>query len=300
MSEDTIDIRELIKILWNDKGRIIKITTVFAIFSVFYALSVPNQFTATSILAPAEQHGSGLSKAMSQLRGINPFQMLSLGRGSSTESQIAQEIMISRSFIENFIKSNDLSVELLAVKEWIKKTDSLIINEDLFDVENKVWLIEDEAGALVPPSGWSLFQAFKNKLFLEFDPVTGLLSVSMTHYSPHIALEWLEMYIEAINLHMQTRQVEKLTRNIEYLQTEIAKTSIAEMQEVFYTVIEEQTKSKMLAQASPEYVFVVVSPAVLPERKSRPNRALLCILITFFGGTLSVLYSLGMFFYKSK
>jgi LPS O-antigen subunit length determinant protein (WzzB/FepE family) len=88
---------------------------------------------------------------------------------------------------------------------------------------------------------------------------------------------------------MQKREMAKVTRNIEYLQAQIKKTNIAEMQEVFYTIIEEQIKSKMLAEASPEYAFVAVSPSMVPEQKSQPKRALMCILGTLLGGMLSVL-----------
>ena len=77
--------------------------------------------------------------------------------------------------------------------------------------------------------------------------------------------------------------------NIQYLEAQIQKTSIAEMREVFYTIIEEQIKIKMLAEASPEYAFVTVSPAMVPEEKSQPKRALICILGTLLGGMLAVL-----------
>jgi LPS O-antigen subunit length determinant protein (WzzB/FepE family) len=58
---------------------------------------------------------------------------------------------------------------------------------------------------------------------------------------------------------------------------------------VFYTIIEEQIKSQMLAEASPDYAFVAVSPSMVPEEKSQPKRALICILGTLLGGILSVL-----------
>ena len=106
------------------------------------------------------------------------------------------------------------------------------------------------------------------------------------------------MYVEAVNQFMQQRQVDKVTKNITYLQEQIEKTSIAEMQEVFYTIIEEQTKNKMLAEASPEYVFVAVSPSMVPEQKSQPKRALICILGTLLGGMLSVLLVLIMHYAK--
>ena len=66
---------------------------------------------------------------------------------------------------------------------------------------------------------------------------------------------------------MQQRQVEKVTNNINYLQAQIEQTSIAEMQEVFYNIIEEQTKNKMLAEASPDYVFCDGKPKYGARRK---------------------------------
>ena len=106
------------------------------------------------------------------------------------------------------------------------------------------------------------------------------------------------MYVSAVNAHMQERKVAEVTNNINYLQAQIEKTSIAEMREVFYTIIEEQTKNKMVAEASPEYAFVAVSPSMVPEEKSQPKRALICILGTLLGGMLSVLLVLIMHYAK--
>ena len=144
------------------------------------------------------------------------------------------------------------------------------------------------------PSSWQLFETFTEMLSVSEDKKTGLVSVSIEYYSPQVAKQWLDMYISAINKHMQERQMEKVTRNIEYLEAQIAKTTIAEMQEVFYTIIEEQLKSKMLAEANPDYAFVSVSPSMVPEQKSQPKRALICILGTLLGAMLSVLLVLIM------
>jgi LPS O-antigen subunit length determinant protein (WzzB/FepE family) len=102
---------------------------------------------------------------------------------------------------------------------------------------------------------------------------------------------------------MQKRKILSVERNIKYLQNQIEKTSISEMREVFYTIIEEQIKSKMLAEASPEYAFLMVSPAMVPEEKSQPDRAIICVIGTLIGGILSVLMVFvqryGQGFYKN-
>jgi LPS O-antigen subunit length determinant protein (WzzB/FepE family) len=299
--DDEIDLGELFGVLWAGKIKIIAITAVFAVASIIYALSVPNQYKATALLAPAQSSDGGLSGALGQLGGLASLAGVSIDGGESSEVQIAQEIMKSWSYIEGFIADNDLAVELAAVQGWSKGSNTLKINDDAYDVEKNEWLIEDDdTGELRPPTSWTLFKSFSKRLAVSEDKKSGLVSVSIEYYSPQIAKQWVDMYVAAINAHMQQREVEKVTNNINYLQAQIEKTSIAEMREVFYTIIEEQTKNKMVAEASPDYAFVAVSSSMVPEQKSQPKRALICILGTLLGGMLSVLLVLVMHYARKS
>ena len=299
--DDEIDLRELFGVLWAGSRKIIAITAVFAFVSVIYALSVPNQYTATALLAPAQSDSSDLSGALSQMGGLASLAGVSIGSGESSEAQIAQEIMKSWSFIDGFIADNDLAVELCAVQDWSQGSNELLINDGVYDTENKQWLSsKNECDVRGPPSSWVLFQAFSERLVVSENKKTGLVAVHIEYYSPQIAKQWLDMYVAAINAHMQQRQVEKVTNNINYLQYQIEKTSIAEMREVFYTIIEQQTKNKMVAEASPEYAFVAVSPSMVPEEKSQPQRALICIIGTLLGGILSVFLVLIMHYARNS
>ena len=288
--DDEIDLRELFGVLWGGKIMIIAITAVFAVGSVFYALSIPNQYKATALLAPAQADGGGLSSALGQLGGLASLAGVSIGEGSSNESQIAQEIMRSWSFVESFIADNNLEVEVYAAEGWSKNSGELKIDDDVYDIDTQSWLLEDaETGESRPPTSWELFERFSEMLSVSQDKKSGLVSVSIEYYSPVTAKEWLDLYVAAINAHMQARQVLKVSNNISYLEDQISKTSLAEMREVFYTIIEEQTKNKMVAEASPDYAFLSVSPSMVPEMKSQPKRALICILGTLLGGMLGVL-----------
>lgn len=288
--DDGIDLRELFGILWAGSQKIVAITAVFAFISVIYALSLPNQYKATVLLAPAQSDNSNLSGALGQLGGLASLAGVSIGEGETSEAQIAQEIMKSWSFIEGFISENNIAVEVYAAKEWSRGSNELLIDDDLYDVETKTWLVENvNTGEIGPPSSWRLFKSFSEQLTVSQDNKTGLVSVSIEYYSPLLAKQWTDMYVAAINAHMQQRQVERVANNIDYLQVQIEKTSITEMREIFYNIIEEQTKNKMLAEASPEYAFVTVRPGMVPEEKSQPQRALICILGTLLGGMLSIL-----------
>ncbi len=72
------------------------------------------------------------------------------------------------------------------------------------------------------------------------------------------------------------------------------------MQSTFYKLIEEQTKSLMLAEVQEEFVFRVIDPAVVPELKDSPKRALICILGMLFGGLLGSAIVLARFSFNTK
>jgi len=299
--DDEIDLKELFGVLWAGKILIVAITAVFAIGSVLVALSIPNQYKATALLAPAQADGGGLSSALGQLGGLASLAGVSIGGGESSESQIAQEIMKSWSFVEGFISDNSLEVEVYAAEGWSKRSGELKIDDDVYDIDAQAWLLEDDDTAeLRPPTSWELFERFNAMTSVSQDKQSGLVSVSIEYYSPVLAKEWLDLYIAAINEHMQDRQVAKVSSNISYLEAQIAKTAIAEMREVFYTIIEEQTKNKMVAEASPDYAFVAVSPSMVPEEKSKPSRALICVLGTLLGGMLGVVIVLIRHYARSE
>jgi LPS O-antigen subunit length determinant protein (WzzB/FepE family) len=225
--------------------------------------------------------------------GLAALAGVSIGGANTSEAEIALQIMKSWSFIEGFIADNDLAPEIFSAKGWNKESNELQINDGVYNTENKQWLIKNEAGVMGPPTSWDLFKTFSGQLAVTKEK-KGMVSVSIEYYSPLIAKQWLDMYVAAINEHMRQRQVAKVTNNINYLQAQIEKTSVVEMREVFYAIIEEQTKNKMLAEASPEYAFVVVRQSMVPEEKSQPRRSSICILGTMLGGILSCLLVLMM------
>ncbi|TOF71424.1 LPS O-antigen length regulator, partial [Vibrio parahaemolyticus] len=96
------------------------------------------------------------------------------------------------------------------------------------------------------------------------------------------------------------RTITETTRNLDYLNTQLEKTAVADMQSTFYKIIEEQTKSLMLAEVQEEFVFKTVDPAVVPEIKSSPKRAMICILGTLLGGMLGIVIALLRFLFYGQ
>ena len=301
--DDEIDLRELFSVLWAAKKLIVAVTAVFALASVIFAISLPNKYEASALLTPAQDSSAGLSGVLDNLGGLGGLASLAgvqIGGGGGGEAQIAQEILLSWGFVEKFVEENNLAVEVFAADGWDRESNQLSIDNDLYDIDVKRWTRNPPSGKTVNPTSWEIYEKFLEMVSISTDKKTGLISLSVEYFSPYIAKQLVDELVVAINQYMKQRKLQMVNTNIEYLEAQIEKTSIARMKEVFYTVIEEQIKNKMLAEASPEYVFVTISPAMVPEEKSQPKRALICILGVLLGGMLSVAFVLVRYYGFSK
>ena len=137
-------------------------------------------------------------------------------------------------------------------------------------------------------SAW-LPRAFLGVLGLSESKNTGLVKISIKHVSPVVAQAWVELIINEITEELRGKDVDEARGSIAFLEQQRLETSLVALDEVFAQLIEEQTKTIMLANVSKDYVFDVIDPPVVPELKSDPKRALICVLGTLLGGMLAVL-----------
>ncbi len=287
--DDEIDLRELFGIIWQGKWWIIAITFVFAVGSVIYSLSLPNIYKSEATLAPTEEaSGGGLSQMAGQLGGLASLAGVNLGGGNTDKTTIALEILKSRAFIKSFVEKYDILPELMAVEEWNRGT-GIVFNNELYNPDIKEWVREVEPPKQPEPSSWEYVKVFRESVLeVSKDDTTGLVTIAVNHQSPEVAEQWVKWLIEEINNHMRERDIQEAKRSLEYLDKELQSTSLSDMQQVFYQLIEKQTQTIMLANVRPEYIFQTLDPAVVPEQKAKPSRALICIIGTFLGGFLSV------------
>ena len=65
------------------------------------------------------------------------------------------------------------------------------------------------------------------------------------------------------------------------------------MKPIFYQIIAEQSKTMMLAEARKDYIFSIVDPMVVPEKKSKPKRFLIIVVGVGLGFFISSIYVLA-------
>lgn len=279
-ADDQIDIRELVLALWQGKWLIVICVIVFGIIGAAYAFSQPNIYKATALLAPAQNEGG--SRLGGQLSGLASLAGVDLGGGETNTTAIAKEVLQSRAFLTRFIRKHGLEAPLLATKGWDPKTQEWEYDPELYDYESAEWLqYENVKGAM--PSAWDLVVAFREKLNMVDNKDNGMITLSLSSLSPKAAKEWVDWLIRDINEHMREQDVEEAEARVEYLEDKLSETSIAGMQQVFYQLIESETRTIMLASAQREYVFRIIDPAVIPQEPSKPKRITIVVIAVMLG-----------------
>lgn len=300
-TDDEIDLRELFAALWKGKWIIIVLTFLFAVAGVLFALSQPNTYKADIVLTSASDSGqSGLAGMAGQLGGLASLAGINLGSSGTDHTALALATLQSRQFINAFINKHDLLVPLMASTEWNESENKLVIDPDLYDSKANKWVREVKPGKSVKPTDWEAFKVFQDLLSVNQAKDTGLVTISVTHFSPFIAQQWATMLVADLNAWMKNKSLSDTSRNINYLKKQLEKTNIADMRSVFYQLIEDQTKSLMLAEVETEFSFKTIDPAVVPEEKAGPKRALICVLAILLGGMLGVAIVLIRFAFRKE
>lgn len=300
-ADDEIDLAELWRAIWTGKWLIIAITAVFAVASVFYALSLPNVYKSEALLAPAEQESGGLGGMASQLGGLASLAGVNLGGGGGIDkTALALEIMKSRVFVSQFIEQHQLLVPLMASKGWNRDTNELIFDEKVYDKATSKWVREVKPPFKAQPSAQEAYKEFQKLVNASQDKTSSMISISIEHHSPEIAKQWVNWLIDAINLEMKNRDLSGAQKSISYLEKQLGQTKVSELQGVLYQLIEEQTKTIMFANVREQYAFKTIDPALMPELKDSPKRALICVLGVLLGGMLAVMVVLIRYFSKNS
>lgn len=300
IADDEIDLRELFTAIWQGKWIIIFITTLFAVASVFYAINQPNIYKSEALLAPAEQDkAGGLGALAGQFGGLASLAGVNLGSASGVDkTQMALEVLKSRQFTSEFIKKHHILPDLMAAKAWNREINQVIYNKDVYNQAENKWLREVKAPFKPEPSMQEAYKVFSQLVSANKNTENGMVTIAIEHVSPYVAQQWVNWLIQDINATMKQREVLEANKSTSFLTQQLEQTKIADIRAVLYKLVEEQTKTIMFANVRDEYVFKTIDPAIVPEQKFKPKRALICVLGVLLGGILSTLLVLLRHFIK--
>jgi len=278
--DNEIDLAELFSIIWNKKLFISIFTSIAALISVLYALYLPNIYTSSSLLAPTTEDNS-LSSQLGSFSGLAGLAGVSLPAGNISNSQIAVKRIESFEFFSKYFLPNIKLEDLMAVDEWDAKNNTVVYDDSEFNSTTNEWSRK--------PSDQKAYKEYKRALSISQEELTGLVYLSMKHKSPVVAQNWVDTIIYNINECMREIDKQDAQNSIDFLNESLKNTNSQSIKVVFAKLMESQMQTLMLASSNEAYVFKTINSPIVPEDKSSPSRALICILGTLLGGILSIL-----------
>ncbi len=256
----------LLRRLWL----IVLITVIAAGLSVTYALTATEWFRADVLLAPAEDQsvpdiGGAFGSIAGQLAGVDT-------QSGGTAEALA--VLGSREFARDFINENNILP---------------IFFDERWDSRNETWLVE--AGE-DPPDIRDGVKLFRKNILSVKEGDAGMVSVSIEWKDRDLATRWVMDLVARLNRRMRDQALEEASANLDYLQGELANTSLVTIQQSIGRLMESEFQKLMMARGRTEFSFRVIDPAVVPKERSRPRRALIAVLGTMLGGFLGFLVAL--------
>lgn len=290
--DDEIDLFELVQNLWEDKWLISAITSAAAVISVLVALWLPNIYQASTLLRPQSSEG-GIGGLARQYGGLASLAGISMPSGDGqSKTQLALEVLKSKKFAYDFAIRHDLLPALFAAESWDWGTESLSLDAEVYDPSAGGWVREVEPPRTAAPSPEEVHELWNETVAVSEEKDSGFVTLSIKHRSPVYAKEWLDLLVVDINEALRAQDLAESERAVAYLEGQLKQTNVAEIRELLAGLLRSHMESRMMATVEPNYAFSVIDPPTVPELKSEPKRALICMLGTLLGGMLGVVFSL--------
>ena len=287
-----IDLKEIIDVLWN--GKLIILITLFisSTIAITYSLTLANEYKSEVTLASAS-NSNNLSQLANQYSSVARIAGISIpSSGEVDKVAIGLKVMQSLDFFEVFIDKHDLLIPLMASKNWENNNNRLVLNKKIYDSEKKKWVSDVEFSINGKPSIQTAHRKFLENFTVSTDKQTGFVTMTMTHHSPYVAKNFLELLIDDINEIARSEEMSQAKKSIDFLEKEIQSTQLSEVRNGINDLIQKQIETIMIANATPEYLFKILSSPSAPELKFKPKRGLICIFAFLFSGFFACLYVL--------
>ena len=128
-SDDEIDLRELLQVLWEGKIIIILITAIAAISSVVYSLQLTDHYQSESIMAVrnnAQNQGT-----FSQYSGVASMIGINLSASGDNKAMEAIEIIQSRKFVKHLLTFENILPSIMASKSYDSRSKELLFDQKI-------------------------------------------------------------------------------------------------------------------------------------------------------------------------
>jgi uncharacterized protein involved in exopolysaccharide biosynthesis len=247
--DDEIDLMELAKKIWAGRWTIIKITGVFIVLGVFWALFSAEEFESDAVLMPEVQAESagGASQLLQRFGGAFGISGGSSMPAGTIPPQIYPQIVNSLSFqlelmsteIEfreygvtttwpDFLENHYSKPITAYVKEYTIGLPFTVLGGilSLFSSEEEEPVIEQDVleqdFISLSSSEFQLVKNLRGRVSVSQDQETGLLTTKVKLQDPRAAAEMNRFMIDLLKEYVTEYRVEKARQNLEFAEQQKA------------------------------------------------------------------------------
>jgi len=233
--------------------------------AISYAFTT--EYKADVTLVPTEETlGTDESSLVGGLASL-----VGAGQLGSKESE-ALAILKSRGLIWSYMQENGL-LPILFPNKW--------------DLAARKWKSDKKSYVPTLEDGYRVFD--KQVRNIVENRKTNVITVYITWRDPKLAKQWADGLVDAANELIRQQEIERSTNNLAYLQAASDRTSIIEVKNSIYKLMETEIKKQMIAMGNKHYAFRVVDPAVVPQYKSFPKHTYFAAFGAGIGATIWLL-----------
>jgi uncharacterized protein involved in exopolysaccharide biosynthesis len=263
---ESISLAEFVVLAWRERLRFGAITAAFVFAAIAYGLWQKPIYRADLLLSIVDttgKAGGSLSDAIAQISGAASLVGITFANNQGRAETLAT--LKSRVLANRFIEAHGL-LPLLFPKLW--------------DTQRNTWNTDDPDKL---PTADDVFQRFNRIVEVTPNRSTGLISVYVYWTDRQTAADWANALVATANQYLRDKAVAQARRNLDYLNDQLAQTSVVEIREAVYRLEENEIKNIMVALGTEDYALKVIDPATPPHYKYKPQRKLLAVLGLFCG-----------------
>lgn len=288
--KEEIKLIDFFNILWARKLKIILVGVLTSILFIYYALSIPPSYTARALLKVSDSQETS-SSLNSSLSGLASMAGIRLGSSGANTEDIVMETILSRTFFTHISNIDRTLPNIMAVDHYDSVNQKIIYNTESYNSETNEWI-------KLPSSYMAYRKYVTSVLGITKDKFTNFMVVSVTHKSPQYSKELLELIVNELNAIAREKEKFEADKRIEYLNQELAKTSIKDIKNTINVLLKSEMQKKMFAEVSEDYLVNYIDYPFVPEQQSAPNKRVIVVFGVFFSNLIFILSLLSYVLFK--
>lgn len=285
ISEDEIDLRELVGVLWRGKFLIIFCVVAAIAFAALYLRAAERMYTVRYVFAPVASKNAGPN--LGGLGGLASLAGVSLPSSSSGDFLTFKFLLKSEEVAAEILEDETLAQAIFA-SEWDTKNQTYRKPPDgqytPYIRAIKKLLTGQDAKDYTPPNAARLSAWLSGAFSSSEERDTGFLTLSAETAEPHLMIRVMAKATEETDRLLKERYISSAEQTMGFYQQQLAKARAREHREALAKLIAQEDQKLMLASKGTYFVAEPLTEPSVSLNPTSPKASLVLALSVVLGG----------------